>query len=207
MNRLRGEAAQQHERVTGTPDGGSHDLRPCRAFASNPYRRCRNGPQRGGQRPWRVRREHGVVASDRGSGRSHCCTYQTFSDVRVEVRSIDVPFSGLTLMILNVRGWPYSARNRVFGAHAHTKPCAVDPAASGPHHANPASDATKAIAAREVWLDINIDSQGRGTSLALFDWRIRKGDAGSVVIHAEPTNSTTGAAGARILCTTIALGS
>ena len=132
---------------------------------------------------------------------------QTFSDVRVEVRSIDVPFSGLTLMILNVRGWPYSARNRVFGAHAHTKPCAVDPAASGPHHANPASDATKAIAAREVWLDINIDSQGRGTSLALFDWRIRKGDAGSVVIHAEPTNPTTGAAGARILCTTIALGS
>ena len=132
---------------------------------------------------------------------------QTFRDVRVEVSSIDIPFSTLTLVILNVRGWPYSARNRVFGAHAHAKPCAADPAASGPHHANPASDATKAIAAREVWLDINVDSQGRGTGLALFDWRIRKGDAGSVVIHAEPTNPTTGVAGARILCTGIALGS
>ena len=132
---------------------------------------------------------------------------QSFSDARIEVSSIDVPFSPLTLMILNVRGWPYSTRNRVFGAHAHTKPCAVDPVASGPHYADPASDATKAIAAREVWLDINIDSQGRGTSFALFDWRIRKGDAGSVVIHAEPTNRTTGAAGARILCTAIALGS
>lgn len=132
---------------------------------------------------------------------------QTFSDVGVEVSSIDIPFSTLSLMILNVRGWPYSARNRVFGAHAHAKPCAADPAASGPHHANPASDASKAVAAREVWLDVNIDSQGRGTSFSLFDWRIRKGDAGSVVIHAEPTNRTTGAAGARILCTTIALGS
>ena len=132
---------------------------------------------------------------------------QAFSDVRVEVSSIDIPFSTLSLMVLNVRGWPYSARNRVFGAHAHAKPCAADPAASGPHYANPASDTSKPFAAREVWLDVNLDSQGRGMSFALFDWRIRKGDAGSVVIHAEPTNLITGAAGARILCTTVALGS
>ena len=132
---------------------------------------------------------------------------QNYADVRTEIGSIDVPFSTLTLMVLKTRGWPQSARNRVFGAHAHTKPCASDPAASGPHHANPASDATKSLAAREVWLDVNVDGLGRGTSFALFDWRIKKGDSGSVVIHAEPTNMITGTAGARILCTTIALGS
>ena len=131
----------------------------------------------------------------------------TYTGSRVEVRSIDVPFSSLSLMILNVNGMPESARGRVLGAHAHTKPCADDATASGPHHANPAGDPSKSLAAREVWLDISIDSQGRGTSIALFDWRIRKGDAGSVVIHAQPTNATTGAAGSRLMCTTIALGS
>lgn len=130
-----------------------------------------------------------------------------FDGVRTEVRSIDIPFSGLSLVILDVRNMPQSGRNRVFGAHAHTKPCAADAAASGPHHANPAGDVSRPLAGREVWLDVRIDELGRGTSIALFDWRIRKGDAGSVVIHAEPTNALTGAAGARILCTTIALGS
>ncbi len=130
-----------------------------------------------------------------------------FDGVRTEVRSIDVPFSGLSLVILDVRNMPQSGRNRVFGAHAHAKPCAADAAASGPHHANPSGDVSRPLAAREVWLDMRVDALGRGTSIALFDWRIRKGDAGSVVIHAEPTNAVTGAAGARILCTTIALGS
>ena len=131
----------------------------------------------------------------------------TYTGARVDVRSIDVPFSPLTLMILSVSNMSESARGRVLGAHAHTKACADDATASGPHHANPAGDPSKSLAAREVWLDISIDSQGRGTSIALFDWRIRKGDAGSVVIHAQPTNATTGAAGARVMCTTIALGS
>ena len=131
----------------------------------------------------------------------------TFDGVRTEVRSIDVPFTGLSLLILNVTNMPQAGRNRVFGAHAHAKACATDAAASGPHHANPIGDVTKTLAGREVWLDVRIDGLGRGTSLALFDWRIRKGDAGSVVIHAEATNTATGLAGARILCTTIALGS
>ena len=48
----------------------------------------------------------------------------------------------------------------------------------------------KTLAAREVWLDVRIDALGRGTALALFDWRIRKGDAGSV-----GAQGTTGPAG------------
>ena len=130
----------------------------------------------------------------------------SYDGVRTEVRSIDVPFSGLSVVVLNVRSMPQSARNRTFGAHAHNKACASDPAASGPHHANPVGDASRPLAGREVWLDVRIDALGRGTSIALFDWRIRKGDAGSVVIHAEPTNATTGVAGPRILCTTVDFG-
>ena len=130
----------------------------------------------------------------------------TFIDVKTEVSSIEIPSTTLSVVILKVKNMPQSARNRSFGAHVHTKPCATDPAASGPHHANPAAAATTALAAKEIWLDVNVDSLGRGTAIALFDWRIRKGDAGSVVIHAEPTNYAAGTAGARILCTTIALG-
>ena len=129
-----------------------------------------------------------------------------YDGVRTEVRSIDVPFSGLSVVVLNVRNMPQFARNRTFGAHAHAKACATDAAASGPHHANPVGDVSRPIGGREVWLDVRVDALGRGTSIALFDWRIRKGDAGSVVIHAEPTNAATGAAGARILCTTVDFG-
>jgi Cu-Zn family superoxide dismutase len=130
-----------------------------------------------------------------------------FSGARTSVRSIDVPFTNLTLMVLEIADVPQVARNRVLGAHAHTKPCATDPLASGGHHINPTGDPSKPLAAREVWLDVRIDSLGRGVAVSLFDWRIRKGDAGSVVIHAEPTNQITGAAGARLLCTSISLGS
>jgi Cu-Zn family superoxide dismutase len=130
-----------------------------------------------------------------------------FSDVRVEVRAIDIPFTSLSIAMTTVRGFPSSTRGKVFGAHIHARSCAADPAASGGHYANPSGDPTKSLAAREVWLDLSIDSLGRGVSFALFDWRIRRGDALSDVIHAEPTNATSGVAGARILCTNVAFGS
>ena len=47
------------------------------------------------------------------------------------------------------------------------------------------------FAAHEVWTEINIDSQSRGTHLALFDWRIGKGHGGSVVIDADTPKRQT----------------
>lgn len=129
-----------------------------------------------------------------------------FRGAVVEVRSIDVPFTSLTLMILNATAMPEIARGRVLGAHVHTRGCADDAAASGPHYMHPNGDPAKPLAMREVWLDVRVDNRGTGIAFALFDWRIRKGDANSVVVHAEPTNPTTGAAGPRLLCTTIVLG-
>ncbi len=61
-----------------------------------------------------------------------------------------------------------------------------------PHQ--PAADAGVPLIRKEVWLDLRIDSLGRGVAISLFDWRIRKGDAGSVVIHAQPTDVVSGAA-------------
>ena len=129
-----------------------------------------------------------------------------FAGSKTAVRSINVPLTSLSIVILEVKDLPQLARGRTLGAHVHTRACSADAAASGPHHANPAASPALSLASREVWLDLNIDGSGRGMAIALFDWRIKKGDAGSVVIHADPTNAVTGAAGARVLCTAISLG-
>ncbi len=127
-----------------------------------------------------------------------------FAGATVIVNSIPVPYSALTIVVLDVNYMPELARGRILGAHAHASPCGADPLASGGHHQNPdAKDPAIALGAKEVWLDLSIDSRGRGIAIALIDWRLRKGQAGSVVVHALPTNSTTGAAGARVLCTTV----
>ena len=68
------------------------------------------------------------------------------------------------------------------------------PGASGP------------LSAREVWLDLTTDGDGRAVSETTRPWSIAAGTAGSVVIHAATTNPATGAAGARLLCTDVPFG-
>jgi superoxide dismutase, Cu-Zn family len=94
--------------------------------------------------------------------------------------------------------------NRSFGAHVHTGRCGLDPAASGGHYQHPGT--TGPLSEREVWLDISSDADGRAVSETTRPWTIDAGDAGSVVIHAATTNPSTGAAGARLLCTDVAFG-
>ena len=62
------------------------------------------------------------------------------------------------------------------------------------------------LAQREVWLDVTSDANGRGVATTTVPWAFTPGSAGSVVIHALPTNALTGAAGARLACTSVALG-
>ena len=94
--------------------------------------------------------------------------------------------------------------NSSFGAHVPTGRCGLDPLASGGHYPHPGG--TGPLSAREVWLDITTDDQGRAVSETTRPWTIAPGAAGSVVIHAAPTNPTTGAAGPRLLCTDVAFG-
>ncbi|QSR30952.1 superoxide dismutase [Nocardioides sp. S5] len=93
---------------------------------------------------------------------------------------------------------------RTFGAHVHTGTCGTDPTTSGGHYQH--AGATGPLAEREVWLDVTSDARGRGVATATVPWSFVPGAAGSVVIHALPTDPTTGAAGARLACTSVAFG-
>ena len=62
------------------------------------------------------------------------------------------------------------------------------------------------LAEREVWLDFTTDERATASGTTHIPWLIAAGTAGSVVIHANPTNTTTGAAGARLVCTDVPFG-
>jgi Cu-Zn family superoxide dismutase len=108
---------------------------------------------------------------------------------------------GVTRVRLMVRGLP---AERTFGAHVHTAPCGADPLASGGHYQH-SQDASVPLADREVWLDVTTDAQGNATTETTVPWSFAPGTAGSVVIHAAPTN-TDGSAGPRLVCTTVPFG-
>jgi Cu-Zn family superoxide dismutase len=68
------------------------------------------------------------------------------------------------------------------------------------------TDAAVPLEQREVWLDVTSDAQGRGVATTTVPWSFAPGTAGSVVIHALPTDPQTGLAGARLACTSVAFG-
>jgi len=109
---------------------------------------------------------------------------------------------GITHVRLMVDGLP---AGRTFGAHVHTSSCGPDPLASGPHYQH-STDPSIPLSDREIWLDVTAGEDGHATAERTVDWVIPAGAAGSVVIHANPTNPTTGLAGARLLCTDVAFG-
>lgn len=106
-----------------------------------------------------------------------------------------------TTVRLMVNGLP---PGRTFGAHVHTGTCGSDPTTSGGHYQH--AGASGSLAQREVWLDVTSDPQGRGVSTTRVPWSFTPGTAGSVVIHALPTNPATGVAGARLACTSVSFG-
>jgi Cu-Zn family superoxide dismutase len=124
---------------------------------------------------------------------------QAYAHVHTQVHAWER--DGRTRVRLNVHGMP---PNRTFGAHVHVGSCGADPMASGGHyqHGNPNSP----LAQREIWLDFTTDNTGKGVGTATVPWRIDPGTAGSVVVHAAPTNPSTGAAGARLFCTDVPFG-
>ncbi len=128
---------------------------------------------------------------------------QAFAGAAINVQLIPIANTQLSLVVLEVSGMPKAVSPRTLGAHVHVAPCAADAASSGPHHQNPAAAPSVPLGAKEVWLDLRIDSLGRAVAVDLIDWPLRKGQAGSVVIHELPTNQTTGTAGARLLCTSV----
>ena len=113
------------------------------------------------------------------------------------------PPSGKTIVTLVVDGMP---AGRTFGAHVHKSACgATDPAASGGHYQH--IPGTVSID-EEIWLDVTTDANGHAETTAVVDWQFEKDldhpeGANAVVIHRDPTNATTGAAGPRLACLTV----
>jgi len=118
-------------------------------------------------------------------------------------------FDGATTVTLNVRGL---APNRAYGAHAHTMPCGPTGDAAGPHFQHkpdpvkPSVDPVYANPANEIWLDFKTDAHGDATTATTVPWTFQNSRAGSVVIHAEPTQTApgkAGTAGARLGCVSV----
>jgi Cu-Zn family superoxide dismutase len=109
---------------------------------------------------------------------------------------------GSTRVRLMVDGLP---AGQTFGAHVHTLPCGSLPGDSGGHYQH-STDTSVPLAQREIWLDVTAGADGHGSTTTEVPWEIAPGTAGSVVVHALPTNTTNGAAGARLACTTVTFG-
>ncbi|MFD7626089.1 superoxide dismutase family protein [Streptomyces sp. NPDC059851] len=102
--------------------------------------------------------------------------------------------------------------DRTFGAHVHRQPCGADPADAGTHYQDaadpvqPSVDPVYANPRNEAWLDLVTDARGHGRSQASVGWRIRAGEARSVVVHEHATATLSGhagSAGPRLACVTV----
>ena len=103
------------------------------------------------------------------------------------------------LIMLQVKGVDADA-GRTFGAHVHTAPCGVLASDAGGHYQHAGLSTELPLVDREVWLDVTIDDDGNGVAVAIRPWTVASTPSRSVIIHADPTNATTGAAGARLAC-------
>jgi Cu-Zn family superoxide dismutase len=117
---------------------------------------------------------------------------------------------GTTTVMLAVRG---VERNRVYGAHVHTRPCGVQPDSAGPHFqyspdpVQPSTDPTFANPQNEIWLDLTTDDTGAGSAESTVAWTFPDDRRPkSVVLHEHHTSSEpgeAGTAGGRVACISV----
>ncbi|KAB7845046.1 superoxide dismutase family protein [Streptomyces mobaraensis NBRC 13819 = DSM 40847] len=119
---------------------------------------------------------------------------------------------GRTRFVLRLQGLP---AGRTFGAHAHRRACGPKPDDAGPHYQNvkdpvqPSVDPAYANPRNEVWLDLTTDAHGAARAETTVAWRVRPGEARSVVLHEHATDTRAGhagTAGARLACVTVPFG-
>ena len=110
-----------------------------------------------------------------------------------------------THAVLTVTGVGAAAEGKTFGAHLHDGPCvAGNGAAAGPHYNSDVHSGhlpAEISEDTEIWLDFTVTGgEGTGTASVPF---VPEPEKRSVVIHADPTNPQTGAAGPRLACKTV----
>jgi Cu-Zn family superoxide dismutase len=105
---------------------------------------------------------------------------------------------GTTHVELRLTGLDKTMEGTTYGAHVHTGTCVADNGtAAGPHFTHAGSEP---LAEREIWLDFTVQRGGVAHSETTVDFQVPAGGAHAVVIHALPTNTDTGVAGARTAC-------
>lgn len=107
--------------------------------------------------------------------------------------------------------------DRGYAVHAHTDPCGDDGDAAGPHyqHENdpnasadsPSDDPEYANPDNEVWLDLQTDGDGNGSSTAEVEFGVTEESPASIVVHEAEETATgegeAGTAGDRVACLTV----
>ncbi|MFC7326345.1 hypothetical protein [Marinactinospora rubrisoli] len=104
--------------------------------------------------------------------------------------------------------------SRAYSAHLATGACGASPADAGPRYQNlvdpvqPSGDPLYANPANEMWLDLTSDESGTAAGETTVPWRVRPGEARSIVVHGEHTHTLpgiAGQAGARLACVNLPL--
>ena len=116
---------------------------------------------------------------------------------RVRVHAVETG-GGKTVVTMQVKGL---LPERSYGAHAHVAACGATGAAAGGHYQYLPGVVSPE---NEVWLDFTTDADGNGSAQTVVDWEFAPATARSVTLHALPTDPTTGGAGARLGCVTVA---
>jgi Copper/zinc superoxide dismutase (SODC) len=119
---------------------------------------------------------------------------------RARASAAMIGMDGRSFFRLRVTG--IDAKDGKYGVHLHQGTCvAGDPVAAGPHYNVTWNSTTKVSdlvsSKTEVWLDLNVDSDGDARSTATVSF-IPEGTR-SIVLHALPT-AADGTAGARLAC-------
>jgi Cu/Zn superoxide dismutase len=122
-----------------------------------------------------------------------------FSDARAS--AIMIGLEGRSYFRLRVSG--IDAEDGVYGVHLHQGTCnAMNFDEAGKHYNvswNNSTTLDDLISNEtEVWLDLDVNSDGYARSTATVDF-IPEGNR-SIVLHADPTAEVTGLAGPRLAC-------
>ena len=116
---------------------------------------------------------------------------------RARASAIMIGMDDTSFFRLRVTG--IDAKNETYGVHLHKETCdAGNPGAAGPHYNanwNPLGE----LSDNEVWLDLDVNSDGNARSTATVSFIPEEGTR-SIVLHALETNPVTGIAGARLAC-------
>ncbi|GLW62307.1 hypothetical protein Arub01_05510 [Actinomadura rubrobrunea] len=108
-----------------------------------------------------------------------------------------------TVVRFRATGFPRSAVGKALGVHVHKNRCGRRPADAGPHYQNPRAARNAPLRAKEIWLDFKVRRDRTAYGETRVPWRVARGQAGSIVIHAKPTDRRTGDAGDRLVCTNV----